>query len=159
MSDPTDPWHFARPELAQAYLQGFDLGLISARGLFARRMCKSEFLQHDLLPDALPAGYQDAYTNLWGGNKHPGQALATDIVVAMRPKRPDALAEWIGVVIRSGQIDRDASPASIAVQGRSDVCCDASLAELPDLARLLESIDITSGDQGQLPVILHIERD
>ena len=57
MSEPTDPWHFARPDLAQAYLQGFDLGLTSARGLFARRrMGKSEFLKHDLLPAALRAG-------------------------------------------------------------------------------------------------------
>jgi hypothetical protein len=39
-----DPWHFARPELARAYLQSFELGLTSARGLFARRrMGKSEF--------------------------------------------------------------------------------------------------------------------
>lgn len=33
----SDPWHFARPELADAYLNAFDLKLSSARGLFARR--------------------------------------------------------------------------------------------------------------------------
>ena len=87
MNEPTDPWHFARPDLAQAYLQGFDLGLTSARGLFARRrMGKSEFLKHDLLPAALRAGYQAAYTNLWDDTEHPGQALATAIVLATQPR-------------------------------------------------------------------------
>ncbi len=87
MSIPTDPWHFPRPDLAQAYLQGFDLGLTSARGLFARRrMGKSEFLKHDLLPAALAAGYLAAYVNLWDDTEHPGQALATAIVGAAQPR-------------------------------------------------------------------------
>jgi hypothetical protein len=65
MSELSDPWHFPRPELAQSYLRGFDLGLTSARGLFARRrMGKSEFLKHDLLPAAMHDGYLAAYTNL-----------------------------------------------------------------------------------------------
>ena len=48
-----DPWHFARPKLAQQYLQTFRVGLISAQALFApRRMGKSEFLEQDLIPAA-----------------------------------------------------------------------------------------------------------
>jgi len=87
MSDLKDPWHFARPELAKAYLDSFDLGLTAARGLFARRrMGKSEFLKHDLLPAALRDGYLAAYTNLWDATDHPGQALATAILLATRPK-------------------------------------------------------------------------
>ena len=87
MGESHDPWHFARPELAQAYLQGFDLGLTAARGLFARRrMGKSEFLKHDLLPAAMAAGYQGAYTNLWDDTEHPGQALATAIVLATQAR-------------------------------------------------------------------------
>ena len=87
MSEHDDPWHFARPGLAQAYLQSFDLGLSSARGLFARRrMGKSEFLKRDLLPAALRAGYLAAYTNLWDDTDHPGQALATAILLAAQPK-------------------------------------------------------------------------
>ncbi len=87
MSNFTDPWHFPRPDLAQAYLQGFDLGLTSARGLFARRrMGKSEFLKHDLLPAALQSGYLAAYTNLWDDTEHPGQALANAILLASQPK-------------------------------------------------------------------------
>lgn len=87
MSELIDPWHFPRPELAQSYLQGFDLGLTSARGLFARRrMGKSEFLKHDLLPAALRTGYLAAYTNLWDDTDHPGQALASAIALAIEPK-------------------------------------------------------------------------
>ena len=87
MSALTDPWHFPRPELAQAYLKGFDLGLTSARGLFARRrMGKSEFLKYDLLPAAAGAGYLTAYTNLWDATDHPGQALATAILLSTQPK-------------------------------------------------------------------------
>lgn len=82
-----DPWHFPRPDLAQAYLHSFDLGLTSARGLFARRrMGKTEFLKHDLLPAASKAGYLTAYTNLWDATDHPGQALATAILLASQPK-------------------------------------------------------------------------
>ncbi len=87
MSDPKDPWHFPRPDLAHAYLRGFDLGLTSARGLFARRrMGKSEFLKHDLLPAAAAADYLAAYTNLWDATDHPGQALATAILLATQPR-------------------------------------------------------------------------
>ena len=37
MHTPKDIWHFARPLLAKQYLGEFDLGLISARALFAKR--------------------------------------------------------------------------------------------------------------------------
>jgi hypothetical protein len=87
MTEPKDPWHFARPELAKAYLSSFDLGLTAARGLFARRrMGKSEFLKHDLLPAAVRQGYLAAYSNLWDATDHPGEALATAILLATRPK-------------------------------------------------------------------------
>jgi hypothetical protein len=101
MSDPTDPWHFPRPDLAQAYLRGFDLGLTSARGIFARRrMGKSEFLKHDLLPAALRAGYLAAYTNLWDATDHPGQALATAILQASRPKGLEKFWEDLNTPVR-----------------------------------------------------------
>ena len=51
LKTPPDPWHFPRPGLAAKYLQVFDIGLTSARVLFAkRRMGKSEFLEQDLIP-------------------------------------------------------------------------------------------------------------
>ena len=101
MSELADPWHFPRPDLAQAYLQGFDLGLSSARGLFARRrMGKSEFLKHDLLPAALRAGYLAAYTNLWDDTEHPGQALASAILLATQPKGLGKFWEDLNTPIR-----------------------------------------------------------
>jgi hypothetical protein len=61
-----DIWHFARPLLAKQYLGEFDLGLISARALFAkRRMGKSTFLEQDLIRAAKQAGYMTPYLNLW----------------------------------------------------------------------------------------------
>ena len=101
MTIPKDPWHFPRPELAKSYLDGFDLGLTAARGLFARRrMGKSEFLKHDLLPAALRDGYLAAYTNLWDSTDHPGQALATAILLATRPKGMRKFWEDLNAPIR-----------------------------------------------------------
>ena len=79
---------FPQPELAQSYLRRFDLADVPARGLFARRrMGKSEFLKHDLLPAAMHDGYLAACTNLWDPHlDHPGQALATAILLATQPK-------------------------------------------------------------------------
>ncbi len=72
-----DPWHYPRPALAQAYLAVFDMGLVSAKGLFARRrMGKTEFLKQDLLPRALAARYLTAYANLWDNRVNPASALA-----------------------------------------------------------------------------------
>ena len=66
MAHPKDIWHFARPVLARQYLAEFDIGLIAARALFAkRRMGKSQFLERDLIPAAQRAGYLTPYLNLW----------------------------------------------------------------------------------------------
>jgi len=87
MSTLVDPWHFPRPQLAAAYLQAFDMGLVSARGIFARRrMGKTEFLKQDLLPAATEAGYLTAYTNLWDDMDHPGQAIANAVLAAVQQK-------------------------------------------------------------------------
>ncbi len=76
MSEPTDPWHFAWPDLALAYLQGFDLRRTSARGLFARRrMGKSEILKRGLLPAPIRAGYLATSTNRWDDTENPSQPL------------------------------------------------------------------------------------
>jgi hypothetical protein len=71
-----DPWHYPRPELAQKYLQAFEIGLTSAKGLFARRrMGKSEFLEKDLIPAAQKAGYLTTYLNLWDARTQPTGSL------------------------------------------------------------------------------------
>jgi hypothetical protein len=48
---PPNQWHFPRPHLAEAYLKLFEIGLTSARGLFARRrMEKPNFLKKTSFP-------------------------------------------------------------------------------------------------------------
>jgi len=82
-----DPWHFARPELAQNYLHAFDLKLSSARGLFARRrMGKTEFLLNDLRPAAQVRGYMVAYANLWDSRLAPDTALLAAVTKALAPR-------------------------------------------------------------------------
>ena len=85
--EPQDPWHYPRPMLAEKYLQVFDIGLIAAQGLFAkRRMGKSEFLEKDLLPAARKRGYLTAYVNLWDARKHPAPSLIAALTLALQPK-------------------------------------------------------------------------
>ena len=87
MTQIKDPWHYPRPALAQAYLSIFDMGLVSAKGLFARRrMGKTEFLKQDLLPRALAARYLTAYANLWENRANPANALAEAVTAATAPK-------------------------------------------------------------------------
>jgi hypothetical protein len=102
MTSAQDPWHFARPELAQAYLQGFDLGLSSARGLFARRrMGKTQFLKQDLLPAARAAGFLTVYVNLWEDTEHPGQALAGALLLSAKPKGFDRFWQGLTTPVKS----------------------------------------------------------
>ena len=55
----------------------FDIGLTSAKCLFARRrMGKTEFLKQDLIPAAKEAGYTVVYSNLWELEIDPATALA-----------------------------------------------------------------------------------
>ncbi len=80
-------WHFARPELAESYLNLFDVGLISARGLFARRrMGKTEFLKKDFIPLAQKKGYLVVYSNLWELEVDPATALVSELYKAIAPK-------------------------------------------------------------------------
>lgn len=79
-------WHFARPELAESYLNLFALGLTSARGLFARRrMGKTEFLKKDLIPAAKKHGYHVVYVNLWELEIDPATALVSEFYKAVEP--------------------------------------------------------------------------
>lgn len=69
-------WHFPRPQLARHYLDAFDLGLVSAYALYARRrMGKTEFLMRDLAPAADQRGYAVGYCNLWQEDDSPHAAL------------------------------------------------------------------------------------
>ena len=93
----SDPWHYARPALAQAYLGAFDLGLTAARGIFARRrMGKTQFLVQDLLPAATSAGYLTAYVNLWDNRADPAAALLGALGQAVHPAGAAALLKRTG---------------------------------------------------------------
>lgn len=80
-------WHYPRPLLAEKYLNLFDIGLTSARGLFARRrMGKTEFLKRDFIPVAEKAGYLVVYTNLWELKIDPATALVSEFYKVIEPK-------------------------------------------------------------------------
>lgn len=94
MKNSTNNWHFARPALAKAYLDLFELGLTSARGLFARRrMGKTEFLKKDFIPAALARGYAVVYTNLWELEADPATALLSEFYKTVAPKGFDKILE------------------------------------------------------------------
>ena len=96
-----DAWHFARPELAEAYLNAFALGLTAARGLFARRrMGKTEFLCKDLLPAAAEKEYLVAYTNLWDTTT-PDIAIVSALAQALEPRGLRAVMAAVGTKQRS----------------------------------------------------------
>jgi hypothetical protein len=85
--DTQNTWHYARPELANKYLKLFDIGLVSARGLFARRrMGKTEFLKKDLMPAAQEKGYLVVYSNLWDLEVDPATALITEFYKSFEPQ-------------------------------------------------------------------------
>ena len=81
-------WHYARPELAEHHLKAFDLGLISATALHAkRRMGKTEFLVQDLTPAARAHGYVVGYCNLWQEEQEPAAAIAEALAACAIPQR------------------------------------------------------------------------
>jgi hypothetical protein len=81
-------WHFARPKLAEHYLRSFDVGLISATALHARRrMGKTEFLTKDLTPAAHAKGYVVGYCNLWQEEQGPSEAIAEAVAATAQPRR------------------------------------------------------------------------
>lgn len=97
----SNPWHFVRPALAEAYLQAFDLKLSSARGLFARRrMGKTEFLRRDLLPAAYERGYLVAYTDLWDSRLSPDSALVSALAESLEPQGIKAVLAKLGKPVR-----------------------------------------------------------
>lgn len=102
MRESPDPWHYARPRLAAQYLAQFDIGLISAVALFARRrMGKSEFLEQDLIPAAQEAGYLTAYLNLWDARSYPEEALKQVLTQALAPRGWAKLSQRLRRPVRS----------------------------------------------------------
>ncbi len=98
-------WHYARPQLAKKYLDLFELGLTSARGLFARRrMGKTEFLKKDLMPAAIARNYLVVYANLWDLEVDPGTALISEFYKAVEPKGFSKVWSMLKKIKASGKV-------------------------------------------------------
>ncbi|KWA83983.1 hypothetical protein WL29_21700 [Burkholderia ubonensis] len=145
-----DPWHFARPDLAEAYLQAFDLKLSSARGLFARRrMGKTEFLRRDLLPAAQAHGYLVAYTNLWDNRSSPEAALVTALADALAPQGVKAVFAKLGKPVRKVKV-------GAKIPGGAEGSLEAELAGPADRAQALREV-LKQLDQQKKPLLLVID--
>jgi len=138
---PGDPWHYPRPELAAKYLQIFDVGLTSARALFAkRRMGKSEFLEQDLMPAAREAGYLTVYLNLWDARSQPAPAFLAALSRALKPTGFTKLAKNLKRPLKSIK-------ASAKVAGMAEGSLEAELggtevaAATPRLTELIRGFD------------------
>ena len=135
-----DPWHYARPELAGKYLQTFDLGLMTARGLFAkRRMGKSEFLEQDLIPAAQAAGYLTAYLNLWDARSNPAPSLLATLGRAVAPVGVARLMQRLQAPLKKVK-------ASGKLPGMGEAAIEAELSDVsasagPLLSELLRGFD------------------
>ena len=136
----SDPWHYARPGLASAYLAAFDLGLTAARGLFARRrMGKTEFLVQDLLPAAAAAGHLTAYVNLWDNRADPGAALVAALARAVRPGGAQGVVERLSA--RVGKVKTSGKLAGIAEGALEAELGAAGQGRSASLASALQAID------------------
>lgn len=123
-----DPWHFARPDLAQKYLRTFEIGLISAQALFApRRMGKSEFLEQDLIPAARKSGLLTAYLNLWDAREHPRGALISTLARAGSPRGLSGLMKKLKAPLKKVR-------ASAKVTGFAEGSIEADLTEDPKIS-------------------------
>jgi hypothetical protein len=138
--NPAGSWHFARPQLAQRYLQTFRIGLVSAQALFApRRMGKSEFLEQDLIPAAQKSGLLTAYLNLWDAREHPRGALISALARAGSPRGLSALIKKLKTPLKKVK-------ASAKLSGIAEGSLEAELTEDPRIAgpalsELLRSFD------------------
>ncbi len=136
MAGPKDIWHFARPLLAKQYLGEFDLGLISARALFAkRRMGKSTFLERDLIPAAKQAGYLTPYLNLWNATNTPAQALVRVVSATLPPKG------WLRILKRLKSVKTSAALKGL-VEGKLEMEWEGLAASVarPLLGDLLDEL-------------------
>lgn len=136
----TDPWHFARPELADRYLRTFDVGLISARALFAkRRMGKSEFLEQDLIPAARAAGYVTVYLNLWDARNGPASAILAALMRALRPRGLGRLTRSLRQPLK--RVKASAKLGLLAEGSLEADLASAATAVAPSITELIRSFD------------------
>ena len=97
-----NPWHYPRPQVAQALLRLLESRVTPAETVFGpRRMGKTEFLLQDFAPLAEQRGHKVVYLSLWEAEDAPltllvrkwSDALMEDSVLhAAKEKRPARIA-------------------------------------------------------------------
>jgi hypothetical protein len=135
-----DPWHYPRPKLAEKYLKVFDIGLITAQGLFAkRRMGKSEFLEKDLLPAAREHGYLTAYVNLWDARKHPASSLIAALTLSFEPRGMAKLVKTLKTPLK--KVKASAKITALAEGSLEAQLVDDPVVAGPQLSNLLRGFN------------------
>lgn len=125
----SDDWHYPRPDLARQFLELFALGLTASRGVFAkRRMGKTEFLEHDLIPAAAAAGMRTCYANLWESRAHPTEFLAAAVARAIAPKTT------LEKIVKGLKTPLKGIKASAKLPGLAEGSLEAQLVDSPDVA-------------------------
>lgn len=77
-------WHYPRTELAEQFLDTFDMGSTSTLTLFApRRMGKTAFLMNDLIPLSVERDYLPVYVSFWKYEQDPVACLEEGIKQAL----------------------------------------------------------------------------
>ncbi|MCX7116116.1 MAG: hypothetical protein NTW08_09465 [Gammaproteobacteria bacterium] len=151
MTKKTNNWHFERPQLARQYLDLFDIGLTSARALFARRrMGKTEFLKQDFIPAAESRGYLAVYVNLWDLEMDPATALISELYKAVEPKGFHKIWETLKKPIRKVKIAGKA-------QGLGEASVEAELNDAHRISGTLLMEAMTAFDKTKKQLILIID--
>ena len=146
-------WHYARPLLAKQYLDLFELGLTSARGLFARRrMGKTEFLKKDFIPEAKKAGYIVVYTNLWELEIDPATALISEFYKMIEPKGFAKI--WAGL---NQPINLKKIKASGKISGIAEGGVEADLSDSKKITGTLLMEAMNAYDQKKHKMVLVID--
>src|ERR1700754_441991 len=106
----TELWHFARPDLANAYLAALNSGILASLTIFApRRTGKTVFLRQDLTPAAQQMGYHVVYADLWQTRQTPGAALLHALEA---PQEPDTFAKKLKAKL---------APSVKSVRGKAEI--------------------------------------
>lgn len=146
-------WHYPRPLLAEKYLSLFDIGLTSARGLFARRrMGKTEFLKKDFIPVAEKAGYLVVYTNLWELKMDPATALVSEFYKIIEPRGFAKIWSTLNTPINIKKLK-----ASGKIPGLGEGTVEADLADLKKLTGTLLMEAMSSYDRKKPKMVLIID--
>lgn len=112
-------WHYARRDLAEQVLDRFDVGATTALTLFApRRMGKTEFLLHDLLPMAAKQhDYLTVYVNFWDRMADPVDSMILGLQKASSQITRTAKFKKVLSKLRGGGINTPVGGVNVDMAG------------------------------------------